>query len=391
MFKRSKYSLGALLTTKSPGTLKEVIVYYHPRKIYSGSNRGSDIRVSSMLNAFMLLGFDVVVVAGNHKERRRCIRWLQNKLGSEIDIKFVYGESTNAPIAFAERSFLPGNCFVDYAFFRWLKKKKIPFGLFYRDIYWRFDFFTSMLVWPLSYMLKPLYYLDWYFFNKYSDVLFLPSESMNKHLPKKRNEDSFFALPPGFSRELVPRPEFESSTCSPLKLLYVGGISPSVYDVSFLMKVVRARDDVFLTICCRRDEWQKYKEHYDSQCASNIEIVHVGSDELSEYYHSADVFLMVMEYSEYRDFAMPVKFAEAIGYALPVISMNQKEVAKKIHTEDVGWVLSGFEEFDPLLTELKNNRKLLVEKYQNILSMRDAYLWEARALKASEKLQVAKV
>ena len=41
--------------------------------------------------------------------------------------------------------------------------------------------------------------------------------------------------------------------------------------------------------------------------SENIELVHVNNDELADYYHDADMFLIVMCYSEYWDFAMPLK------------------------------------------------------------------------------------
>lgn len=371
--------------------MKKTIVYYHPKKIISESNRGSDIRVSNMLSAFKELDFNVIEVAGVAAERHKIIKEIKHQHSQGLKIEFVYGESTNAPIALADKKWLPANSFMDYSFFNWLKYSKIPFGVFYRDIYWRFDFFNQMLIWPLSYIVKPLYYLDWYFYHRFTNILFLPSNTMNKYLPKIRAENSFFALPPGYHTGLIARPSYDITSSEPLKLLYVGGVDPTVYDISALMKIVGGRADVELTICCREAEWIRYSGQYNQYSSKNIVVAHVNTDDLAAYYHVSDLFLMVMGYSEYRDFSMPVKFFEAIGYAVPIISMNQKEVAHKVLSDDIGWVLNEFDQLNGLLDDLINNRKALMDKYKNMLSTRDSYSWLARASCAASKLLEIKV
>ena len=214
---------------------------------------------------------------------------------------------------------------------------------------------------------------------------------MNQYLPRLRKEKAYYALPPGFNKDLNPRPDFDVKTTMPLNMLYVGGVDPTVYDISALMRVVGGRNDVTLTVCCREDEWRRYNNIYHIYSSDNINIVHVNADELSAYYHAADVFLMVMEYSEYRDFAMPVKFSEAVGYAVPVITMNQKEVANRVLSDDIGWVLDEFTELDGLLSKLVDNRELLANKHQNILTVRDSYQWSSRASMAAKQLLSARL
>lgn len=362
-----------------PRKLSGKIVYYHPRAIKENPDRGSDLRVKKMLGALQRLGHEVIVIAGDAKTRHKKIKSLRDQVESGLKIDYVYGESTNAPIFLADKNFLPSNCARDYLFFAWLKKKEIPFGIFYRDIYWRFDFFKKQLIWPLNVILKPMYYLDWYMYSKYSDVFFLPSAGMNNHLPRKREKGSFKPLAPGFDNEIQPRRPFNSNDQRPLSLLYVGGIEPTVYDISNLLSLIAKRHDVHLTICCRAQEWKKYGHIYERYLGKNTELVHVKNKELESYYHNSDLFVMLMERSTYMEFAMPVKFSETIGYAVPIISLDQKEVAKHINSLNIGWVIETIDQLDSLIDKISEDRSLLANKYDNLMANRPNYTWDARA------------
>lgn len=369
--------------------MRKSIVYYHPRAVKEQPDRGSDLRVARMLNAFQQLDYEVILIAGEARIRHKKISELKSRISAGLKIEYVYAESTNAPIIFADKKMMPSNFFRDYAFFAWLKKQKIPFGAFYRDVYWRFDFFKQQLAWPFNILLKPLYYLDWYIYDKYSTKMFLPSETMNLHLPKKREEREFEALPPGFDTSTTPSPVVEVSSKPPLKLLYVGGVEPTVYNISALLEIIAGRNDLQLTICCRLPEWQKYGKIYQAYMTENIQLVHVNSEQLARYYHESDAFLMLMGYSEYMDFAMPVKLFESIGYAVPIVSLNQKEVAKYIQSHKIGWVIDKFDDLDELLSEIANNRSILSEKHNNLMLHRKDCSWDARARQVDQSLSIS--
>ena len=89
--------------------------------------------------------------------------------------------------------------------------------------------------------------------------------------------------------------------------------------------------------------------------------------------------MIITSYSDYRDFAMPVKLFEAIGYSLPIISMNQTEVANYIRSADIGWVLDSSEELDVLLSSLSSDKSMLAEKHTNLMAHRHLCTWNARA------------
>ena len=364
--------------------MKPTIAFYHPKEIASGSNRASEIRVAQMVNAFEKLGYRVWSLTGKPAQRHTALREFVAAVESGLKVEFVYGECTNAPIALAEKAKLPANFLADYRFFAWLKKGGIPSGLFYRDVYWRFELFKDQLPGPLSTLLKPLYYLDWYIYDRYWDKLFLPSDAMNRHLPKPRHSDRFQALPPGCDPDNSPRPEFSSGTRSTLKLLYVGGIEPTVYDISTLLDTIAKRDDISLTLCCRVEEWNSYREFYQPKLSPAVELVHASGTELARHYHDADMFLMVMPKTDYMDFAVPVKFFESVSYALPMISMNQQEIAQRIEKHKLGWVISSIDELGGLLNRIKQSDSALSDCHQQLLEYRQQCSWQSRAIAARQ-------
>ena len=75
-----------MLTTSR---MTKTIVYYHPKAIKERSNRGSDVRVKSMLYALQHLGYEVIVIAGNTKVRHRKIRELKSAVEAGLSIDYA--------------------------------------------------------------------------------------------------------------------------------------------------------------------------------------------------------------------------------------------------------------------------------------------------------------
>lgn len=72
-----------------------------------------------------------------------------NKIKSLIEagekFDFCYSESSTMPTLLTEKNHLPSHPFLDFSFFKYLKKNNIKIGLFYRDIHWMFDFYGKGL------------------------------------------------------------------------------------------------------------------------------------------------------------------------------------------------------------------------------------------------------
>ncbi|OUS31656.1 hypothetical protein A9Q99_03550 [Gammaproteobacteria bacterium 45_16_T64] len=333
-----------------------------------------------MYEAFESLDYHVILLAGSLTERLGVMRSIKRRVSEGLLIDFVYIENTNAPICLAEGG-VPCNSFRDYVFLAWLRSNNIPIGVFYRDVYWKFDFYSELLPWPLCYLTRPLCYLDWYMYDRFSDVFFLPSLLMNEYLPKPRGSGKVFELPPGFGAGYGKGEVRDAYAGQMLKLLYVGGVSPHVYDLSGMLSTILRIDGVKLTICCREDEWRVDGAEYRllMEGSDKIDVVHFQGDQLAELYSQNDVFMMAVNYSEYRDFSMPIKFFEAIGYGLPIVSLYQKAIASLINEFKIGWVLESEDELIELLSGMVCDRSEVSERSENVALAQSQFTWKTRA------------
>src|SRR5690606_19014948 len=132
-------------------------------------------------------------------------------------------------------------------------KHNIPIGLFYRDIYWRFDGYKAKVSWHKRLLAIPFYKFDLWWYQQTLNVLYLPSSGMGEYVPAAFTVPKK-ALPPGFSTEkddnLIKK---AAPSDKKLNLLYVGGMS-SDYEMHLLFQAVSELENISLTICTRKTE-----------------------------------------------------------------------------------------------------------------------------------------
>lgn len=365
-----------------------ISMIYHCPFPFSDKPLGDKIRPIKMLEAFKECGFEVEEIVGTKKERIEAFDRIRKEIKAGKKFDFVYSESSTKPIFLANG--YKDASFIDYSFFSYMKKNKIPVGLYYRDLHWRFkdltyisestQVLTKNTRFLKLFIISMLHYLDWYYYQKYIDCLFLPSLSMGDYLPVKWAGIKIFALPPGcdLQKDSIVKPD--NSNLS-LKLFYVGSIKPPLYDLSNIIKNIKEINHVFLTICCRFDDFKKVTSDYYNQLINNrqIKITHGQGRELDKYYWDADIFVIMLGDHPYWQFAAPVKLFECLGYGLPIVTMEGTEVAKIVKEEDLGWVVSSYEEFNNLLYRLLENKALISEKRRNIRRVRNKHKWFERA------------
>ena len=300
-------------------------------------------------------------------------------------IDFVYAENTNLPVILESKKLNLLSFAQHIRFLNWVKRNRIPLGYFYRDIRWRFPFYTSVLHGPLAHLLKPLNWIDWYIIDRTSDILYLPSEEMNKWLPRPRKENTYRALPPGYNQARC-LPSSETTSGKVLRLVYVGGLNKPVYSFSRALKVIYNHNLIHLTLCCREDEWNNARDELEPLLGHNVSVVHLHHDALSSLYRTADIFLLAMDPCEYWEFSFPVKFAESIGFGVPVVCCrHQAAIASVIVKERIGWVIDAPED----LIQLAESDQLpaeIREFKENVAKFRDQFSWLARARAVSADL-----
>lgn len=363
------------------------MIFYYPSPIQENGTSASKIRPYKMLSAFKKIGIEVYEVTGYAKERKEKIQNVKKQVQKGVKFDFTYGENTTLPLLLNEKSHYPTHPLMDYMFFRWLKDQQIPFGLFYRDIYWRFPEFRKNLPihkWAIP---LPFHYLDIEILRKMTTRLFLPSQEMSEFLPGNWNPSKFVALPPGCEEGTYRKSRQQGQN---LRFFYVGGVTPPNYDLTPMLQYFsKTEQDVYLTICCREKEWNEVQsaKAYRDYSLDRIAICHKSGDSLKPFWKKADLFLALWGDISYHDFAMPFKIFEAVGYGMPIITTRGTAAGEFVAENGFGWVIEPRSDaLSELVQMLKQNPELIEKKREAILARRPYHTWEARARQVIEAL-----
>jgi glycosyltransferase involved in cell wall biosynthesis len=357
-------------------------VYHVPYPINAGTTVGGQVRASKMLAALQDWG-EVWTVSGTSAQRRRMIRQVRRAISSGVHFDFCYSESSTMPTILTDPHHLPLHPLMDLEFMAWLRRRGVPVGLFYRDIYWKFPVYDQSGVPGYQrFVAKTAYHYDLLGYRKALDVLFLPSLRMGEYVdvgPTVRK----VALPPGHDIDALP-PEPSSS---PLSLFYVGGVGP-LYQMQELFAAVSSLPQVKLVICTRPAEWQAQKKDYQSVMGPNISVVHAnGKAALAPYFAAANVALMVFKPDEYRDFAAPLKLFEYIGNGKPIMATTGTLAGDIIGRDRIGWVVDyDREEISGVLRRLSEHPEEVTATHQRVMATRDRHTWNARVDELSQTL-----
>jgi glycosyltransferase involved in cell wall biosynthesis len=302
---------------------------------------------------------------------------------------FVYSENLTIPFAMSEAHRLPLNPLVDHRFLSFCNANRIPVSLFNRDVYWRDTSYTEMLPWWGRMVTIPLHWFDLWWHTRYLHTLYLPSEAMARALPWIRKFKNVRYLPPGAeiyrATPATPATPATQKT-NGLKVFYVGGIEPPTYDLRPLLTAIhKAETPVFLTICCRKKEWQKVSDLYNPLLNSQINVVHFSGEELLPLYRESDLFAVVRGAGSYIDFSVPIKIYESIGFALPILCTPGGETARIVETERFGWVRSSGE-IANFLDEVAQAPEKIETKREELIEIRKHHTWTARAKQVCENM-----
>ena len=317
------------------------IVFYRTLEIDEDSRIGSGLRPAKLLGAFRELGYQVDVVAGTASERKRAVDAVRQKVASGLDYDFLYAEPPTTPIPLNEPHHLPTHPLFDYSFLAFCHARGIPVILFYSDVQWRLPDYSRQVGWPKYLAALPFFHLDLFVFRRVVDALLVPDAGMLSRVAGWAEQKPHWVSIPGFDPSETPVTHDVTTRGAPLRLFYVGGVEPPVYDLAPLLRgsaFAASHGAVHrLTICCREPEWRRRPATYDQYLGSHVTIVHNRTrSELLELYARHDV--AVMPYGTVNsDWAMPIKFPEAIGMGLPVLAGTGTAVARMVEEQSIGW------------------------------------------------------
>lgn len=357
--------------------MKKCIVYF-PFYINESHPSATNIRPIKFIEGFKEAGYEVEVIKGYGKERKDKINEVKRKIAMGYKYDFMYTESATEPTLLTEKNHIPKFPFLDFSFFKYCKENNIPIGLFYRDIYWKFDLYKKSVSFYKRIPAYVFYYYDLLMYKKYLNVLFLPSLMMKKYIPINIDIPTY-QLPSGCEAvKAVSKNNKENST---IKILYIGGIDKNLYNIEPIVEAVYNNNNFSMDICCRENEWNQNKEYYEKYLNNRIHVIHKKGRELDEVAMKADLFSLVFSTSEYRKFAMPMKLFSYISYGKPILGIKDTAAGAFIEENNIGYVVNyNKKEIEDLLSYLEKNFNDEIDK--KIKSLKVAYnnnTWRARA------------
>lgn len=367
------------------------IIVHLPFKINFSHPSGPNVRPLKIIDAYKKLGYDVILIEGSATQRKCQIENIKKEYNSGKRFKYIYSESSTMPTLLTEKHHLPTHPFVDFSFFGWANDKNIPIGLFYRDVYWKYDSYGVGLSSFKKFVGKAFYSLDLILYNHFIDVLFVPSFGYLKKLEKKLAVKSV-ELPPAISLEFYKELTKRGNKLEEPRLinvLYVGGVN-EMYDISDLFESIFENPNIELTIVTREKDWKDNKHKYENYLnCSRINILHKSGSELIEEYSKADILSLAIKPNEYRDIAVPIKMYEYIAVQKPIIAYNGSYTGKFVSENKLGWT------FDYQSKSMKEffhtlNRDALHLKSMELkkISILESNLWESRVDTINNNLDI---
>ncbi len=348
------------------------MVFHAPYPLGERAGSGSGVRPVRMREAFEEVGCQVIEVTGWGRQRAAGLREVSRRLADGERIDFAYGENSTMPTLLTQPHHLPTHPVVDLRLLWLLRRHRVPTSLFYRDIYWAFPEYTERVHPVIAAGTRTLYHAELLAYARWLDRVYLPSLQIADYVPHLRRAQ-VAALPPGGRIRHAP------SRSTQLTVLYVGNLSP-YYRMTEMVAAVARTEGVRMILCTPPEAWEAVREDYAPFLDDSIEVVHRHGDGLPELFERADVCSLVVEPSEYRDFAAPVKLYEYLGYGKPVLASAQTLAGRTIAAEDLGWqvpyqreVLAG------ILTRLRDDRPQVRAATERVLTARAGHTWTARA------------
>ena len=332
-----------------------------------------------MRQAFADEGYEVIEITGSARDRVRALRTLSRRLEGGLRVEFGYGENSTMPTVLTEPHHVPTHPLVDLNVLRLLRRYGIPTGMFYRDIYWRFDEYTDRVNPVIAAGTRTLYHAELVAYRRLLDRVYLPSLRIAAYVPHLRSEQGK-ALPPG--GRIVDASEGDGrppNRANVLNVLYVGNISP-YYRMHELLRAIGESEGLTLTLCVPEDAWTNNRSDYASVMSDRVQVVHHRGEELNALFARADVCSLMVEPSEYRDFAAPIKLYEYLGHGKPVLASAGTLAAHSAQDGDFGWAVP----YDSAaiagrLSQLRDDPDALALATGSARATRHHHTWNARA------------
>lgn len=346
------------------------MVFHAPYPLDPAPSSASRQRPNMMLGAFVAAGQQPHAIVGNPRQRRRGFADLRCRVRAGQRIEFVYSENSTQPNLLSTSIRYGLAPLLEASILQWTRRRGIPFGQFYRDVYWRFPEKQAHVALCRRGVMQTMYRFDLFALRSAHAHFFIPSLPMKDIIPAP--SDRCTALPPGASVTQSERPRG-------LHLLYVGGVGPG-HEIEESLEALRAVPDVDLTMVVPARTWRQYRERYEPLLTPKVRVVHAGASELSELYDRASACLLMVEPNEYRKFAVPMKLYEYLGYGKPTLASAGTLAGDIVRRLGIGYVTGNDRrEIADLLRMLHADPDELGDRAEHVEAVRYEESWERRA------------
>jgi glycosyltransferase involved in cell wall biosynthesis len=353
------------------------MIFHHPMPLDPRANSASALRPLKLVEAFRAHGYEVAEVCGYGRERKERIADIKRRLRAGDRFEFVYSESSTQATLLTEPDHIPRFPLLDFSFFHFCRARGMHVGLFYRDLYWRFPQYVESLGLLKANVARVFYALDLYCYRKFVDRVYLPSWQMRPYVPLLR-DTQLDVLPPGCT--ILDEPLPASSTPS-LRVLYIGGIG-NHYQMHRLFATATAIPGVELTVCCREADWKIVKAEYAPFMSAATIVVHRSGDALRDLYANCDMVSVLVEPTEYWNFAVPFKLFEYIGSGRPIVATRGTLAGDFVSAHSLGWSVEYSDAgIAQLLTGLRDDRTVVSAAAAAVADRQHENTWFARAAK----------
>ena len=366
-------------------------IFYLPYKLDEHGAGARMLRPRKMIQAFCDIGYDVFVIEGVSTTRRRQIREIKKRIRNGEKYDFMYTESHTEPTLLTDPNHLPTHPFMDFSFFRFVREHGIKIGLFYCDIYWKFDTYGAELPkWKkLGALINYRYDINQY--KKYLNQFYVADMKVFFYL--KENKLSVIAkeLPPGAEDIKVKNRSYEyrNFNTQPLSIFYVGGLG-NQYQIVELIKAIQQTEQTKLIVCCREAEWEKEKDKIEPYLCERVKIIHKKSEELKALYEESDICSLLFKNDIYIEMAKPFKAYEYLAHEIPVLSTKGTGIGAFVEENDIGWNIEyEAEAISNTLKEILSDPAVIERKRNNCKIVKNNNLWTTRAQQvASDLMQI---
>lgn len=154
-------------------------------------------RSHSTISGFHVIdiGYDVYVIWGRAVQRKRLIKELKSNIKNGCRYEFMYTECSTLPMLLTEPNHYPIHLFIDFVFFRYIKKQGTKIGLFYCGIHRKLHIFAAKM-WQKEFIKLKCHQFDIVQYEKFVDHFYVPNLIMLDYIgsEKLKKFPGFFCL-----------------------------------------------------------------------------------------------------------------------------------------------------------------------------------------------------